>query len=71
MSYIKTLLLTTSPKKGMRVSTASKEQVLRTVKAYFKEVKSDEELEMERTKARLAPAGILEAENCLWLCFVC
>lgn len=55
----------------MRVSTASKEQVLRTVKAYFKEVKSDEELEMERTKARLAPAGILEAENCLWLCFVC
>ena len=45
--------------------------VLRTVKAYFKEVKSDEELEMEKTKARPAPAGIPEAENCLWLCFVC
>lgn len=55
----------------MRFSRAIKEQVLRTVKAYFKEVKSDEELEMEKTKARPAPAGIPEAENCLWLCFVC
>ena len=55
----------------MRVSRAIKEQVLRTVQAYFKEVKSDEELEMEKTKTRPAPAGIPEAENCLWLCFVC
>lgn len=65
------LLLTTGPKTGMRFSRAIKEQVLRTVKGDFKEVKIDEELEMENTEARLAPAGISEAENCLWLCFVC
>lgn len=55
----------------MRFSRAIKEQVLRTVEVYFKEVKSDEELEMESTEARLAPAGISEAENCLWLSFAC
>ena len=71
MSYIKRLLLTTGPKTGMRFSRAIKEQVLRTVKGDFKEVKSGEELEMESTEARLAPAGISEAENCLWLCFAC
>lgn len=60
-------LLTTGSNKGMRFSRAINEQILRTVKDSFKEVKSDKGLEM-KTEAGLPPPGTAEVENSFGFC---